>query len=146
MNKKSLIIIIMCMVGVLFTALSVSAASDAADNMTVGSEDQTIIEAQNMQEDMLKDTSGTFEDLNNTVHDNSIPQGGTVDLEKDFTFSDSDISSVGINGISISNDITIKGNGYTLNAANNASIFRITNNSHVILENIVFANGNATDG
>ena len=134
------------MVCVLFTALSVSAASDAADNMTVGSEDQTIIEAQNMQEDMLKDTPGTFEDLNNTVHDNSIPQGGTVDLEKDFTFSDSDISSVGINGISISNDITIKGNGYTLNAANNASIFRITNNSHVILENIVFANGNATDG
>ena len=82
MNKKSLIIIIMCMVGVLFTALSVSAASDAADNMTVGSEDQTVIEAQSIQEDVLRDTPGNFEDLNTTIYDTSIPEGGTVSLSR----------------------------------------------------------------
>ena len=143
MNKKSLIIIIMCMVGVLFTALSVSAASDAADNMTVGSEDQTVIEAQSIQEDVLRDTPGNFEDLNTTIYDTSIPEGGTVSLIKDYTYSDSDNFT---NGITINRQITIDGNGYTISASNKASIFRISNDSHVILQNIVFADGNATDG
>ena len=142
MKGKSLIIIIMCMVVVLFSTLSVSFANDAADNMTMGSEDQTIIEAQHIEEDVLKDTPGSFDDLNDAVTDPSISVGGTVSLDKNYTFSDADSTE----GITISKDITVDGNDFTLNASDKSSIFRITNNAHVILKNIVFSNANATDG
>ena len=67
-------------------------------------------------------------------------------MNSSYTFSDTDNVSVGTDGIDITKDVTIDGKGYTLDASNKASIFKIANNAHVILKNIVFSNGNATNG
>ena len=45
------------------------------------------------------------------------------------------------NGVTISRDVTIDGNGYTISGNNRARIFYIPKNITVVLKNINFING-----
>ena len=126
----------------LFAAVSFVSASDISDNVT----DQSAPEVANVQQNILGEGQETFDQLDKVINNDSIPEYGTVELDSDYTFSDSDISTVGTDGISIDKSITIDGKGHTLNASNKASIFKINNNARVILQNIIFINGNASDG
>ena len=130
------------MILVLFSALSLVSASDISDNAT----DQSTLKVANVQQNILGEGQKTFDELDSVINNDSIPEYGTVELDSDYTFSDSDISSVGTDGISIDKSITIDGKGHTLNASNKAAIFKINNNARVILKNIVFTSGNASDG
>ena len=127
---------------VLFAAVSFVSASDISDNVT----DQSTSEVANVQQNILGDGQETFDQLDKVINNDSIPEYGTVELDSDYTFSDSDISTVGTDGISIDKSITINGKGHTLNASNQVAIFKINNNARVILQNIIFTNGNASDG
>ena len=103
-------------------------ASDDSDNL--GSSDSN---------DVLTATSGTFTELNTTIQ-----KGGTINLDKDYTYDSGFITT----GIVISNDGTIiNGNGHTLNGNGAARIFNIAANN-VLIKNIIFINGkiNANGG
>jgi predicted outer membrane repeat protein len=135
------------MFSLLIAAMSFAAASDVSDNMTVSDAvDEDTIEITDIQEDALGEGQKSFEQLDSVIHNESVPEAGLIELNSSYTFSDTDNASVGTEGITIDKDITIDGKGYTLNASDKSSIFRITNTSHVILKNIIFTNGNATDG
>ena len=131
----------LCMTLVLFSAISFASASDVSDNVTVSNSNDL-----NIQQDILGEGQKTFKQLDNVICNDSIPVGGVVELNDDYTFSDADTSSVGTDGISIDKSITIDGQGHTLNASDKSAIFKITNNAHVILKNIIFTNGNASNG
>ena len=68
--------------------------------------------------------------------------GGVVNLENNYAYDDSFSS----NGITITNPITINGNGFTINGMGQSRIFNITSLNNVILNNITFMNGNSNLG
>ena len=140
-------VVALCFIILLIATVSFASASDMSDNMTVSEvDDQDTIKATEIQKDALGEGQKSFEQLDEEIHDGSVPEGGLIELNSSYTFSDTDTVSVGTEGIGITKDVTIDGKGYTLDASNKASIFKIANNAHVILKNIVFSNGNATDG
>ena len=89
---------------------------------------------------VAKTDGTTFWDLNRTINGNT---DDTISLDNDYTFNSTTDNDF-INGIVISRPVTINGNGYTINANGKASIFRVTCES-VVLNDITFVNGNATD-
>ena len=132
---------------VLFSAISAVSANDLAGNNTVNIAWESPESVQtNIEQNILADSSNSFKDLDEYVNNESIPVGGLVELDRNYSFSNDDASSLGYGGITISKSITIDGKGYNINGSDKSAIFRITNNAHVILRNIVFTNGNATDG
>ena len=140
-------VVALCFIILLIATVSFASASDMSDNMTVSEvDDQDTIKATEIQKDALGEGQKSFEQLDEEIHDESVPEGGLIELNSSYTFSDTDNVSVGTDGIDITKDVTIDGKGYTLDASNKASIFKIANNAHVILKNIVFSNGNATNG
>ena len=140
-------VVALCFIILLIATVSFASASDMSDNMTVSEvDDQDTIKATEIQKDALGEGQKSFEQLDEEIHDGSVPEGGLIELNSSYTFSDTDTVSVGTDGIGITKDVTIDGKGYTLNASNKAFIFKIANNAHVILKNIVFSNGNATNG
>ena len=141
MNKKQ-IFIVLCLLIISLSAVSVVSATDSVDdlNITTTAEDQDILQVSNTQEDILTDSAGTFTQLNEVIQ--GADANITLDKNYAYTSDDSIVSS----GISITKDITIDGAGYTIDGANQASIFSISGNSHVILKNINFVNANGTNG
>ncbi len=135
MNKK-LIIIIFCLFTILFSAISFSSASDLVDNETVSTSEDEIVEMPEQQE-MLTDSPGSFDELEDLVYDSSA----TLELQKNYTYSAGDNSP-----IKIDKDITIDGNHHIIDGSNQASIFTIESGYHVILQNIIFKNANGTNG
>ena len=80
----------------------------------------------------------TFCDLNKTINGND---SAIINLDKDYTFNpatDSDFTA----GIVINRNITIYGNGHTIDGNKKARIFQI-NGGDVTFYNITFVNGNA---
>ena len=140
-------VVALCFIILLIATVSFASASDMSDNMTVSEvDDQDTIKATEIQKDALGEGQKSFEQLDEEIHDGSVPEGGLIALNSSYTFSGTDNVSVGTDGIDITKDVTIDGKGYALDASNKASIFKIANNAHVVLKNIVFSNGNATDG
>ena len=162
-NKSLLLIfLIVC----LFSIASVSAADDMAmpleeDANAIGdSEDslsasieEDIIEDINTEEEgdvlstseeeILTDTfvdDGSFTALQRKIDDASA--GATITLEKDYTYDD----GFSKRGIKIDKDLTINGNGHTLNGLSQSRIilvkFGLVENNKVTLNNIKFKNGN----
>ena len=76
------------------------------------------------QGDILKTPHQTFTDLNNTINGNDDED---VYLSDDIVFdneSDSDLR----NGIVITRNVTVNGNGHTIDANNHTKIFKVTSN------------------
>jgi len=77
---------------------------------------------------------GNYTELQSLVDSN---YGGVLILNKDYAYSSSDL----IKNITISNSITIIGNGHTISGENQAMAFHIPSASKVTLKNITFVNG-----
>ena len=83
----------------------------------------------NSQDNLIGD-AGTFSALKDKIE--NAEAGATVNLKNNYTFSESQT-------ISISKELTVNGNGYTIDANSQSSVFIL--NAKVTLENITFVNG-----
>ena len=136
------------MLAILLVSLLAVSAVSAADNVTddlVGmdnQDDNAIIESNNSNSDgdILNVNSKTFADLNNVINGNTKSD---IYLNGDYTYNPSYDSNF-INGININRAVTIHGNGYTIDGADTARIFNVSNNN-VVFRDIVFANGHSAD-
>ena len=140
------IIVILCLFGVFFSALSFASASDALGNETLSvsmmEEAENTITLSSSEETALEAPSQSFDDLKDTIQDSSVPEGGTVTLENDYSYESGDVAT----GIDIEKDLTIDGKGFTINANQKAAIFNVVGSTHVTLINITFIGGNSTNG
>ena len=84
------------------------------------------------------DSDGTFSELAGLI--SGTPSEGTITLTKNYTRTDNGYSY----GISIGKEITINGNGHTIDANGGYRIFSVTG-SNVVLNNITFTNANSYD-
>ena len=146
MDKKQMIIIL-CLFGVFLSALSVASASDVAGNETFAldmeeAENDIILSSGGEDNTILGVPSQSFNDLNDTIQDPSIPVGGTVYLNGEFSYESGDLAT----GIDIKKNLTIDGRGSTINAHNQAAIFNVIGDTHIVLMNITFIGGNSTNG
>ncbi|WP_407380375.1 Ig-like domain repeat protein [Methanobrevibacter sp.] len=126
MNRK--ILFLLCLILFIVSLGAVSATDDMnqtdADALSVSQYDD---ELGGMNYDYLQALIDTAEN------------GSTINLKNDFDYVGSD------KGITINKNITINGNGNTIDGSNGVGIFTIGANN-VILNNINFINGNATYG
>ena len=92
--------------------------------------------------DVLVDSvdSGTFIELQEKI--NNASEGSTIELSNNYTYDD----TFNAGGIIINKSLTIEGNGFTINAANQARIFFINATNNIVLNNIVFANAKSQQG
>ena len=139
-NKKYFMLSI-----VLLSLLTLSVVS-ASDNTTdvIGLEESTYVisigETQvlgQIEDNNLMETDGgTFTDLQTKI--DNANASSTITLENNYTYDD------GFNkdGILISKEIIIEGNGYTIDGKEVSRIFNVTGDG-VVFKNIIFANGHA---
>ena len=154
--KKGLLVL--CLIICIFAIAGVSAADDAsipleddansiedANGLSVSIEEDIIGDnaIDSSQKETLTDTEeddGTFTALQEII--DNAESGSTISLDKDYNY-DSGFSD---RGILINKNITINGNGHTLNGLSKSRIFLITfglkDNHKVVLNNIKFLNGN----
>ena len=134
----------LALIFILLSITSVSAVDN--DDAQISEDDSQILEKTNediitsSQEDVLNANSkGTFTELQKLI--NITPDGATINLDKDYTYD------AGFNkkGIVINKNLTINGNGHTLNGLSKSRIFLINFNliinNKVTLNNIKFTNG-----
>ena len=149
--KKSLLIV--CLIIFLFSIASVSAneiddvANAAEDNeisvdedSSVGNIDEILTES---SEDVIEADSeddGTFSALQKKIND--AGEGAVISLDKDYAYDD----GFSKRGIRINKNLTINGNGHTLDGLSQSRIFLVRygliDNNYVVLNNIKFVNGN----
>ena len=156
--KKSLLIIFLIIC--LFSIASVSAADDTAmelkESNSIG--DSNALSA-SMEEDINEDINaeaaknalgssqeeiltaadeddGTFTALQKKI--DNAKDGDTITLDRDYTYDE----GFGKRGIQIKKDLTINGNGHTLNGLSQSRIilvkFGLIENNKVVLNNIKF--------
>ena len=143
--KKFLIFI--CLITVLFTVASVNAsdvnetvmASEDQDNEVILAENQDSDELSATEENKLSANTGTFTNLANEIKkaDNEL------NLTRDYVYTapigyrETDVRYV--EGIPVNKQITINGNGFTINGKNIACAFFIFNTTNqIVLNNITF--------
>ena len=86
---------------------------------------------------LSEDTDGDFTELKNYIANSS-----EIKLNKSYTYNSSDNM---VDGIALSDTLTIDGDGHSINGNNLARIFTISGaNSQITLKNINFVNGSAT--
>lgn len=117
--------------------LAISAVS--AENLNT-TDDSVAIDEKNVSTvsddtDSLSDDEGTFSQLQDMI-DNAT-EGSTITLGKNYSYDD----GFSQEGISITKNIIINGNNFTLNGKNSGRIFDNTANE-VTLNQINFVNGN----
>ena len=132
----------------LVSLLAISAVS-AADNATsdvfsveettdevVSVENTQYVSSINEKNNYLSaNPNGTFTDLANEIANSN----GELNLTRNYVYYWSDVDY--FNGINISKEITINGNGFSVNGNNQSKIFYILSSAdHVILNNISFIN------
>nr|WP_294998204.1 hypothetical protein [uncultured Methanobrevibacter sp.] len=122
----------------LFSLACVS-ASDMNDTLTSSNEIPTV-EANDTSQNMLSDSGeGTFTSLQLKI--STASEGSTITLDRDYSYDDGFLES----GIVITKDITIDGNGHTLDGKSKSRIFMILfdlkEKNKVTLNNINFKNG-----
>ena len=151
--KKSLLIV--CLILFLFSIASVSA--NEIDDVAFTAEDNEIISvdeessAENMDEILTESSQenvieadaeddGTFSALQKKIND--AEEGAVITLDKDYTYDE----GFSKRGIRINKNLTINGNGHTLDGLSQSRIFLVRygliDNNHVVLNNIKFTNGN----
>ena len=161
MNFKKNVVVFTIMICIFFS-ISGAVASDVNDtdiatyeNQEIGDvNDEVVAYSQedlisdsdddligNSQEDLIsKSKTGTFTELQILILNAS--NGDTIILDKDYSY---DVEYKSAEGVLISKNITIDGNGHTLNGLSKSRILMLlpgmTNNNKVTLKNIVFKNG-----
>ena len=144
MYYRNKLFIIGLLVFVALLAISgASAAENTTDIATVDSDmssNEDIIKQVNDREIICVNDNGTFNDLQSKIDAAGV--GCVVNLENNYIYDD----SFSNNGITISNPITINGNGFTINGMGQSRIFDITSLNNVILNNITFMNGHSNIG
>ena len=148
--KNKFFIIGLLLFVVLLAISAVSAAENTTDIATVDSDmsgneiqsysNDDAVKQVNDREIVGKTDNGTFSDLQTKI--DAVGVGGVVNLENNYAYDD----SFSNNGITITNPITINGNGFTINGMGQSRIFNITSLNNVILNNITFMNGNSKLG
>lgn len=111
----------------------------ASQGDVISSSDEEAIAAS--REDLISASDkGTFTELQNLI-DGAL-DGATITLEKDYSY-DNEFNST--HGIVIAKNLTINGNGHTLNGLSKSRIlftlFGVEQNNKITLNNIVFKNG-----
>ena len=151
-NEIIAIILIIC---VLFTISAISAADSSQEAVSVAnasgevtgvsldSDENLAIENDGKILGDGEIDGGTFADLNNKI--SGASEGETVYLWNDYEYSSTDS---GTGGISISNSLTIDGQGHTIDAKGISRIFdcEVYGNVDVTLKNIIFTNAKASYG
>ena len=127
---------VLCIIFLLFMLIGTVSAVSANDlNQTdeiVGEVTTDEIISENPSSQVQK----TFTDLNNDINGNDDAE---IYLNHNYTF-DPDFDANFRQGIEISREVTIWGNGHTIDAKSSAAIFSVTK-SNVIFHDIVFTNG-----
>ena len=146
MKKKLLfILLITC---ILFSVSSVFASDINETDISIDENDITDLEVvSNDENQQLGDTNsgddGTFTALQAKI--NNAADGSTINLTNNYKYNDDFKLTT---GVFINKDITINGNGHTIDGLGKSRIFNINYGSglsfhKVILNNITFKNGNA---
>ena len=144
-SKKNMIFIMLILI--LFTLSAVSAADNSttdvvgledADDEPISIEKTQIIE-KTENDDVLKDGNNSFSDLEKLIDD--AKSGSTIVLDRDYINDDYDDD-----GIKIKKDITIDGQGHTLDGNYNSRIFRVSDDYKIVFKDIIFARGQVHDG
>ena len=145
-NNKLIFMALVILVSLLCVS-AVSAADDAASDVIADTDtnDVTVLEESiddasladsQSDENVLTDNSSqsvqTFTDLEEKI----VNAEKTIELTSDFNNTEDNYNDG--NGIIINHDLTINGNGYTINAIKYARIFQVTGNSKVTFNNINF--------
>ena len=138
MSRKEILIIFLMMC-CLFSLQAVAATSDGNSTdsavLTVDS-DVSAYSLPNLDNQLRAGSgnAGTFSDLQSDIYNGK--------LERNYTYNSSDTGLS--NGITISSDLTIDGEGkVTIDAKNQARVFNIASGATVTLKGITFINGNA---
>jgi len=136
MNIKKCIILIMITIFLLSIA-GVSAADRNDSSLDLSQADEKeIINLENQE--IINDVGeGTFAELESKINNCT---DSVMTLDKNYTYEGTGYP----NGIAISKQITIDGNGYTINANKQTRIFDVQSDDGVILKNIIFINGNSS--
>ena len=131
-NKKILIFLIL-----LLSIICLSTVS-AADNITedtisleeVNTESISVEQIEKIGEtendDVLKEGNNSFGDLANLIND--APSGSTITLDRDYVNND----DYRFTGIKITKDITIDGQGHTLDANRSSRMFEVEDGHNVV--------------
>ena len=137
--KSKKILIIFCLILCLFLSLSAISAADNDLNNT----DNDVLSVNDISPNLLSSTNDDLVSVNEnsesfTVLNGLVTNGGTVTLNKNYTYGGSDSLS---DGITITKDVTIIGEGNVIIDANSkARIFNI-DGATVTLKGITFTNG-----
>ena len=132
---------------ILFTLSAASAADNSttdvvgleeADDEPISIEKTQIIE-KTENDDVLKDGNNSFSDLEKLIDD--AKSGSTIVLDRDYINDDYDDD-----GIKIKKDITIDGQGHTLDGNYKSRIFRVSDDYKIVFKDIIFARGQVHDG
>ena len=140
--KKSLIILALLIILLSITTVS---AIDNEDVQISEDNDQPLEEINadaitSTQEDILNaKAKGTFTQLQEII--NLTPAGSTINLDKDYSYDE----GFDTKGIAINKNLTINGNGHTLNGLSKSRIFLINfelnKNNKIVLNDIKITNG-----
>ncbi len=87
---------------------------------------------------------GTYTDLQSQI--DATPEGGVLNLPYNFTYNLGVDADKFPNGVILNKAITINGNGFTISGNNSKRIFILEKEVKINLNDITFANGNATEG
>ena len=116
------------------------------DELILDESDQTVLE-DSEEKTTLKDGSsaGTFTDLNKLINED-YAENTTIYLSNNYTYDSATASDENYrSGIKITHDLTIYGNGITIDGSHKARIFQIDYLvNQVTFKNINFINGNVT--
>ena len=137
MRYKRIMILAILLVSLLAVS-AVSAAENITDDIASidnADDNQTIDESSN--EDILSGTNdGTFTELQNKI--DKAAEGSTIYLDKDYKYDE----GFSKEGIVISKNLTIAGNGHTLDGLSKSRILYVTTtNPRISLKDINFCNG-----
>lgn len=131
MKFKISLIVFMIIFCTLFS-ISYAAASEVNDTVVSDSENPLIASA-------VESDNGTFSSLQNKI--DSTSSGNTINLERDYKYDD----GFDKKGIVIRKDLTINGNGHSIDGLSKSRIFFINHgilkHNNVTLNNITIKNG-----
>ena len=117
-------------------ASQIGVSSTVEDNLQASEENDIAEKTGNHDWNKLS-SSGEFDELQKLIDNAS--DNGIINLEHNYTYT------VGTDtiteGIGISKNLTINGNGFAIDAQGKSRIFNIDGGTNVLLNNILFTNG-----
>ena len=134
--KKSFLTL--CLIIFLLSIISVS-ADDLNDTAIATEDTDGIIELPQDDEILSAEDNGTFTSLQAKINESA--EGSTITLDRDYAYDE----GFDTKGIVINKDLTINGNGHSINGMSKSRIFLVKLGPYVnkvTLNNIKFINGN----